>query len=113
MTAWWRRLRAKPDNLEIETGAHATRRIMQGTRATGVEYRYLPLPHRGKGSAVRSGVLHASGDPIVFLDARKTPTKPTLLAVGDDDRITGGVHSNEWPKSPRKRMPLIHFQYWT
>ncbi len=35
-------------------------------------YRYLPLPHRGKGAAVRAGVLHASGDPIVFLDADLT-----------------------------------------
>lgn len=38
-------------------------------RSHGVEFRYLPLPHRGKGSAVRAGVMHASGDPIVFLDA--------------------------------------------
>lgn len=36
---------------------------------SGVELRYLPLPHRGKGAAVRAGVLHAAGDPIVFLDA--------------------------------------------
>lgn len=36
---------------------------------SGVEFRYLPLTHRGKGSAVRAGVMHASGDPIVFLDA--------------------------------------------
>jgi dolichyl-phosphate beta-glucosyltransferase len=31
--------------------------------------RYLPLPHRGKGGAVRAGVLAAHGDPIAFLDA--------------------------------------------
>ena len=35
-------------------------------------YRYLPLPHRGKGSAVRAGVGSATGDPIVFLDADLT-----------------------------------------
>ena len=40
-----------------------------GLAESGVELRYLPLPHRGKGAAVRAGVLHASGDPIVFLDA--------------------------------------------
>ncbi len=39
---------------------------------TGVEFRYLPLPHRGKGAAVRAGVLHAAGDPIAFLDADLT-----------------------------------------
>lgn len=38
-------------------------------RSSGVELRYLPLPHRGKGAAVRAGVLHASGDPVIFLDA--------------------------------------------
>ena len=38
----------------------------------GLSYRYLGLPHRGKGSAVRSGVLEAKGDPIVFLDSDMT-----------------------------------------
>ena len=38
----------------------------------GITYRYLPLPHRGKGSAVRAGVGSATGDPIVFLDADLT-----------------------------------------
>ncbi|MEX2047457.1 MAG: glycosyltransferase [Chloroflexota bacterium] len=38
----------------------------------GLSYRYLPLPHRGKGAAVRAGVGSATGDPIVFLDADLT-----------------------------------------
>jgi dolichyl-phosphate beta-glucosyltransferase len=38
----------------------------------GLEYRYLGLPHRGKGSAVRAGVLAARGDPIAFLDSDLT-----------------------------------------
>ena len=38
----------------------------------GITYRYLPLTHRGKGAAVRAGVLSATGDPIVFLDADLT-----------------------------------------
>lgn len=38
-------------------------------RSHGVEFRYLPLAHRGKGGAVRAGIMHASGDPVVFLDA--------------------------------------------
>ncbi|MEK7284828.1 MAG: glycosyltransferase, partial [Chloroflexota bacterium] len=33
---------------------------------------YVPIAHRGKGAAVRTGVLQASGDPIVFLDADLT-----------------------------------------
>lgn len=31
--------------------------------------RYLPLPRRGKGAAVKAGMLAAGGDPIVHLDA--------------------------------------------
>ena len=46
---------------------------------------------------VAPGLVLSSSRPIVFLDARKTPTKPSLLAVGDDDKITGGIHSNRWP----------------
>ena len=38
----------------------------------GLDIRYLSLPHRGKGSAVRAGVLAAKGDPIAFLDSDLT-----------------------------------------
>lgn len=34
--------------------------------------RYLPLPHRGKGWAIREGVRSATGDLVVFLDADLT-----------------------------------------
>jgi len=34
-----------------------------------LEYRYLGLEHRGKGGAVRAGVMAAKGDPIAFIDA--------------------------------------------
>lgn len=37
-----------------------------------VRMRCLSLSHRGKGGAVRAGVLAAEGDPIVFLDADLT-----------------------------------------
>lgn len=46
---------------------------------------------------VAPGMVLTSSRPIIYLDARKTPTKPKLVAVGDDDRITGGIHSNQWP----------------
>jgi len=37
-----------------------------------LDYRYLDLPHRGKGNAVREGVRVAKGDPIIFLDSDLT-----------------------------------------
>lgn len=47
---------------------------------------------------VAPGLVLTSSRPIMYLDARKNPLKPKLLAVGDDERITGGVHSNSWPR---------------
>ena len=37
-----------------------------------LEYRYLPLAHRGKGAAVRAGMHAAHGDPVIFLDSDLT-----------------------------------------
>jgi len=37
-----------------------------------LSYRYLGLPHRGKGAAVRDGVRAAKGDPVAFLDSDLT-----------------------------------------
>lgn len=40
------------------------------TLAAGpARFRYLRLPHRGKGGAVRAGVFAATGDPIMFFDS--------------------------------------------
>ena len=46
---------------------------------------------------VAPGLALTSSRPIMLLDARKDPTHPKLLAIGDDDAITGGIHSNRWP----------------
>ena len=50
-----------------------TRRVVgeaaQELASGRLEIHYLPLPHRGKGAAVRAGILHARGDPVAFLDA--------------------------------------------
>ncbi len=50
---------------------------------------------------VAPGMVLTSSRPIIYLDARKNPTKPKLVAVGDDDKITGGVHSNQWPNNAK------------
>ena len=45
---------------------------------------------------VRPGLVMASSNPLVYLDARKNPAKPAVLAVGKapDGRF---VHGNLWP----------------
>ena len=47
-------------------------RAKLGLRGGGLTFKVLHLPHRGKGAAVRAGVMTAQGDPIVFLDADLT-----------------------------------------
>ncbi len=52
-------------------------------------YRLLPLPHAGKGGAVRAGVAAAVGDPIVFLDADLTiPVESIDMFL---DALAGGA----------------------
>ena len=46
---------------------------------------------------VAPGLVLTSSRPVMLLDARKDPRHPKLLAQGDDDTITGGIHSNRWP----------------
>lgn len=56
---------------------------------------------------VAPGIVLTSSRPIQLLDARKDPAHPKLLALGDDDAITGGVHSNIWPRRGRDRFFLL------
>jgi hypothetical protein len=56
---------------------------------------------------VAPGLMLSSSRPIVFLDARKDPTHPKLLAVGDDKKITGGIHSNRWPRQGKDKIVLF------
>lgn len=53
------------------TGA-AYARSVEALPRTRLRYRYLDLPHRGKGAAIRAGVTVAAGDPVVVLDADLT-----------------------------------------
>lgn len=75
---------------------------------SGIDLHYLPLRHRGKGGAVRAGVLHASGDPIVFLDADLTIPIDILdrflAAIGAGADVA--VASRYVPGS-RVRRPLL------
>jgi hypothetical protein len=56
---------------------------------------------------VAPGIVLTSSRPIMVLDARKDPAHPKLLAVGDDERITGGIHSNRWPQKGTDKIALF------
>ena len=56
---------------------------------------------------VAPGMVLTSSRPIMLLDARKNPASPALVATGDDEKITGGIHSNRWPNSGKD--PIVLF----
>ena len=56
---------------------------------------------------VAPGIVLTSSRPIMLLHARKDPVHPKLLAVGDDEGITGGVHSNTWPRVAKDRFFMV------
>lgn len=55
---------------------------------------------------VAPGLVLTSSRTMYFLDARKNPTKPKILAVGGthDNRL---IHSNRWPNGGRDRFYLV------
>jgi hypothetical protein len=55
---------------------------------------------------VAPGLVLTSSRTMYFLDARKNPTKPKVLAVGGthDRRL---IHSNRWPNGGRDRFYLV------
>lgn len=57
------------DDGSTDGTADAYGRSVASLRGGSTRFRYLRLPHRGKGGAVRAGVAEASGDPILFFDA--------------------------------------------
>jgi dolichyl-phosphate beta-glucosyltransferase len=62
--------------------------------AAGAEARVLRLPHRGKGAAVRAGVLAASGDLLLVTDADlSTPIAELDLLVAALDRCDVAIGS--------------------
>ena len=62
--------------------------------AAGPEVRVLRLPHRGKGAAVRAGVLAASGDLLLVMDADlSTPIAELDLLEAALDRCDVAIGS--------------------
>lgn len=66
-------------------------------------------PSQGGGhdvTEVAPGLVVTSTNPIMLLDARKTPAKPKVLAMGTpgDDRF---IHSNIWPRAMKDKFLLV------
>ena len=55
---------------------------------------------------VKPGLLVGATSPVVYLDARKNPAKPKLIATG---AVPGGryVHGNIWPRGGKDRWLLV------
>lgn len=67
----------------------------------------LPATGSHDVNEVAPGIVLTSSRPVMVLDARKDPTKPKLLAVGDDEKITGGIHSNRWPRMGKDKIVMF------
>jgi 4-pyridoxate dehydrogenase len=89
-TAYLKPARRRP-NLTVETAAQACRVIMQGTRATGIEY--------GK---ARSGTVEAAADREVILCAGAFNTPPLLMRSG----IGPAAHLAEMGIKPIVDLPV-------
>ncbi len=59
---------------------------------------------------VAPGLVLTSTNPMMFLDARKDPLHPKVLAVSET--MTGFVHSNQWPRGAKDRWALSTGETW-
>lgn len=72
----------------------------------------LPAGNNGHDvTEVANGLVLTSTNPMMFLDARKDPLNPKLLAVSE--RMDGFVHSNQWPRNAKDKFALSTGETWT
>jgi hypothetical protein len=66
----------------------------------------MPTSNAHDVTEVAPGLVLTSTQPIMFLDARKNPTKPKLLALGasPDGRF---VHTGVWPRAGKDKFLLM------
>ena len=63
---------------------------------------------------VAPGLVITASQPIAFLDARKNPVKPKLLALSEPNEQVGEapVHSNLWPRNAKDKFMLVTGESW-
>ena len=79
------------------TGAIVDLRKPTAPKIVGNWGKGMPATSAHDVNEVAPGMVLTSSNPIMLLDARKDPAKPKLVAVGQSDKVTGGIHSNQWP----------------
>jgi hypothetical protein len=60
---------------------------------------------------VANGLVLTSTNPMQFLDARKDPVHPKLLALSEQQDAF--VHSNLWPRNAKDKFALSTGETWT
>jgi hypothetical protein len=63
---------------------------------------------------VAPGLVLTASQPMAFLDARKNPAKPKLLAISEPNEQVGEapVHSNQWPRNGKDDFVLVTGESW-
>lgn len=63
---------------------------------------------------VARGLVLSASQPMVFLDARKDPRNPKLLATSAMNEQVGEapVHSNQWPRNAKDKFMLVTGESW-
>ncbi len=64
---------------------------------------------------VAPGLVISASQPVFFLDARKDPRKPKLLAISEPNEQVGEapVHSNLWPRNAKDKFMLVSGESWS
>jgi hypothetical protein len=66
-------------------------------------------------SEVAPGLVISASQPMVFMDARKDPRNPKVLAIGEPNEQVGEapVHSNLWPRGGKDKFLLVTGESWS
>ena len=91
---------AQPRSCEPDSNRSSTSRVPRLT--------LLTVPHGGKGAAVRTGILAAAGDLVIFADAdMATPPDqiPLLVAALDDHDVALGSRIQPDGSDMRRSQP--------
>lgn len=85
-----------------------TGKVVSEASARNPAVRLLSMPHRGKGSAIRGGMLAARGDRLAFVDADLPMSVDDVTRLADQlDRYPVVIASREGPGAQRIDEPYV------